>query len=79
MPASSALELGEILEGRLQLPIGRDKTVVTASDPASNAVKKAFRLFFRSENLSVGQEGLEKAPGSGPDRFVPIFSPVDQF
>ena len=25
------------------------------------------------------QEGLEKAPGSGPDRFGPIFSPVDQF
>ncbi len=31
--ANSALELWEILEGRLRLPIGRDKTVVTASDP----------------------------------------------
>ncbi len=32
--ANSALDLGEILEERLQLPIGMDKTVVTASDPA---------------------------------------------
>ncbi len=54
---------------------------------SSKAVKRAFRLFFKSENLGFGafsgpnqpQEGLEKAPGSGPDRVAPIFSPVDQF
>ena len=53
----------------------------------SNAVKRAFRLFFRSKNLGFGafsgpnrpQESLEKAPGSGPDRFAPFFSPADQF
>ncbi len=54
---------------------------------SSNAVKRAFWLFFKSNNLGFGafsgpnrpQEGLEKAPGSGPDRFAPFFSPADQF
>ncbi len=49
--------------------------------------QKGFQAFSKSENLGFGgfsspsrpQEGLEKAPGSGPDRFAPIFSPVDQF
>ncbi len=49
--------------------------------------KGLFGFFVRSENLGFGafsgpnrpQEGLEKAPGSGPDRFAPISSPVDQF
>ncbi len=53
----------------------------------SNAVKKAFRLLFRSKNLGFGvfsgpnrpPEDLEKAPGSGSDRFASFFSPVDQF
>jgi hypothetical protein len=43
--------------------------------------------FFRSDNLGFGsfsgpnrpQEGLEKTPGTGPDRFAPFFSPADQF
>ena len=42
--------------------------------------------FSRSENLGFGafsspnrpQEGLKKAPGPSPDRFAPIFNPVDQ-
>ncbi len=53
---------------------------------SSNAVKRAFRLFVGSKHLGFGafsgpdrpQEGLEKAPGSGPDRFAPISSPADQ-
>ncbi len=49
--------------------------------------QKGFLAFSESENLGFWsfsgpnrpQEGLEKAPGSGPDRFAPMFSPVDQF
>ncbi len=49
--------------------------------------KGLLGLLFRSKNLSFEafsgpnrpQEGLEKAPGSGPNRFAPIFKPVDQF
>ncbi len=45
------------------------------------------QLRSRYDNVGFGdfsgpnrpQEGLEKAPGSGPDRFAPIFNPVNHF